>query len=47
MSIGTEHIIVNDAYIQFREDDHTHSVFLRRPTTLDADVYISYQEIIP
>ena len=40
MSIGTEHIKISDAAIQFREDDHTHSVFLRRPTTLTQDVYI-------
>lgn len=40
MSIGTEHIIVNDSYIQFKEDTHVHSLYLRRPTTLTQDVYI-------
>jgi len=40
MSIGTEHIIVNDATIAFREDDHTHAVYLRRPVNLTQDVYI-------
>ncbi len=38
--MSAEHIVVTEQYIQFTEDDHQHSVFLRRPTTLAADVYI-------